>query len=254
MTSQTGSELDPTRGAGLPEVDNGRAEPPRCHDPPKHQADRSGERLYRFANVLELELRVQDGRVLEGAFTADSVLIVGSSFLGTVPAKVGGIGRKSLDQSSVLTFRQVVGCRTEAPEKIGQTIGEFIGGGPIGGPVGRRLGREAAEWAKAFPPIWTELEVQLPKDGGVPVVSATMHSLFPSMSLYGSGPVPTNAAATTLTRLNPSYDGVPNLKRWEREGWGPLVPGPSPQPGNPWKMSSPAGWGRGTLNPVPVGY
>jgi hypothetical protein len=245
LLATTLSWIDPR--SGLPEVDKA-GEPPTTIS--KDQV--KGKKLYRFAHLLEIKLQFQNGRVVDGEFTADSGLTVGTSFLGTAPAQVGNIGRKKLAEENALVFRQVVGCRTEAPEKIGGTVGEVFGG-----LLGRRIGREIAESVKAFPPIWTELEARVPKDGGEPLIHLTIYSLFPSVSFYSAGVVASNGASTVLKRPNSSYDGVPNLQKWEKSaGWGMLAlrTKSGPQIGNPWGMTSPAGWGSGSINAVPVGY
>jgi hypothetical protein len=116
----------------------------------------------------------------------------------------------------------------------------FIGAIALG-TVGYFSGREVAEFATAFPPIWTELEIAVKADGSVrsTVVS---HSLFPSNSIYHLDPA--RAAATMprkLQQLGRSYDGDDaRLKSWKTRGWGLTGATRSgPTAGNPWGMDDP---------------
>lgn len=73
------------------------------------------------------------------------------------------------------------------------------------------------------------------------------HSIFPSVSYYAINEF------GVFERQGKSYDAVPNLEKWKQDGWGPMIPGRGgPTPGNPWKMTSPKGWGGSTTSNIPA--
>jgi len=231
MTTQyflaaTLSWIDPR--TALPEVDVG-GEPPATIT----KADVKSAKFCRFANLMELHLQTNGGgHVMDGSIAGDSGLFFANSFLNTTPVQVGRIGRKKEKTGGGLSFQQLVGCRTEAPEKIAQTIGGSIGR-KIGGTnstaehLGKLVGRELGEWAQAFPPIWSEIEafvtigdpvatlmeryqsgktrrdMALPTTGG-PRAGVVKHSLFPSLSFYVSGLVASPDDAVVLGRVDPT--------------------------------------------------
>jgi len=242
------SWIDPK--SGLPEVDKG--------GDPGLQINRSdilGLKLYRFSNFLEAWLEVDTGAnaIIGGNFSNASGMYRGPSFLGTESAPIGDIGRRIVRMPAAVTFRQIVGCRTEAPEKIGSGVGGTVGqivAGPLGGYIGDKIGRTAAEAAKVFPPIWTELEMTINLDGTF-THKLLRHSLFPSVSYYAPGPT----GDPVYVRQTTSYGAVPMLDTWYEKGWGPAVPGGgAPTPGNPWSMTKPTTTSSSTLNKTPQGY
>jgi hypothetical protein len=227
------SWIDPR--TGLPEVD--KAGDP---GPTINRALITGRAAYRFSSFLNVTARSLDGRILDYHVEPDSGMYRSPSFLGIPSAPVGNIGQYAVSMGSAVVFRQLVGCRTVSPETIGGTVG-----GILGGPIGQRLGKEAAEYVSAFPPIWTEIEMTIYADGNW-THQLIQHSLFPSVSYYAIN------AAGLFERQGRSYDAVPNLERWKQKGWGPMLPGKGgPTPGNPWRMTSPKGWGGSTTTNIP---
>jgi hypothetical protein len=242
------SWIDPV--TGLPEVD--KAGDP---GPTIIRAQILGKKGYRFSNFLEAWIEVDTKDVIIACgFSTDSDMYRGPSYLNTESAPVGNIGRKTLRQQKSVTFRQLVGCRTMAPEKIGQTTGRVVGrlaAGPVGEYVGGRLGRSTAEAAKVFPPIWTELELTINADHTFSHAFPNC-SLFPSVSYYAL-----DENTWAYSRQGPSYNAVPMLDTWYDKGWGPatLTPfAPRPTPGNPWSMTKPTFTTESKLTPVPQGY
>jgi hypothetical protein len=276
----TFSWIDPK--TGLPEVDK-KGEPPAKIK----RSDIMAGLLYRFSNFLEGEITVgPTGSIVRAAFTKDSDMYRGPSFAGLNSAPVGNIGRTVTTTTQAATFRQLVGCRTESPEKIGAGAGAVVGGGvgvyagikagalvgSVGGPVGAFIGavtlgtvgyfagREVAEFATAFPPIWTELELTIAADGSVKgrVLS---HSLFPSNSFYMiQGSRWDSSGDDDYIRTGSSYDGDQvRLKSWKDNGWGASKgtgARSGPTSGNPWGKSDPSKvLGTGEVPfPTPAGY
>ena len=228
------SWIDPR--TGLPEVDK--------MGEPGANINRAlivGQSAYRFSNFLNVTVTSADGWIIDRRIEADSGMYRSPSFLRIQSAPVGNIGQYSLSMGSAAVFRQLVGCRTVSPETIGGTVG-----GIIGGPIGERLGKEAAELMTAFPPIWTEIEMTIYADGNW-THQLIQHSIFPSVSFYAIN------AVGVFERQGKSYDAVPNLELWKKNGWGPMVAGKGgPTPGNPWKMTSPKGWGGSTTSNIPA--
>jgi len=233
----TMSWIDPR--TGLPEVD--KAGEPGAFI---NRALITGRAAYRFANFMNVTVTAVDGVIIDRRFEADSGMYRSPSFLKIPSSPVGNIGQYSLSMGSAAVFRQLVGCRTVSPETIGSFVGGLLGG-PFA-PIGERLGKEAAEYASAFPPIWTEIEMTVYANGEW-THQLIQHSLFPSVSYYAINQF------GLFERQGKSYDAVSNLERWKKDGWGPMVPGKGgPTPGNPWSMTSPKGWGGSTTKNVPA--
>lgn len=128
-----------------------------------------------------------------------------------------------------------------SPEVIGEAVGSAAA--PLGGALPGIIGRKVAHYLTGFPPIWTTLTLTLFADGRFQG-AVICHSLFPSMSFYEiteSNP-PTEGRAISKPRASctykargTAYDGVPNLEKWKKDGWGAIGPSPSgPCNGNPW--------------------
>ncbi|PTR08964.1 hypothetical protein C8R32_10443 [Nitrosospira sp. Nsp5] len=251
------SWIDPI--TGLPEVDeNGE---------PGYSLTReniAAGRIYRFANFLEAEVELDKGALRNPRFTSESGMYRGPSFGKLASAPVGKVGKRIIVLSQSILFRQIVGCRTESPEKIGSVGGAAVGvgagawvgaksgaaigsiggvpgaiavaaiGAGIGGTTGYLVGKEVAEYAMAFPPIWTELEMTIHSDGTTSqqVIS---HSLFPSVTFY------LLLKDRIYNRIGLSYDGVANLDRWKKNGWKltPMINRNGAAAGNPWGMEDP---------------
>lgn len=264
------------RRAGLPESTS---------DPdPGRSVSRSflvGKKGYRFANFLEATVHVLRRPGLGGVeqrdvaisqFTNASGLYPCTSFLGTRVEEFKShremesvAGYQHVPTQTILPagtrFRQTVGARTAASEKVGRTAGKYIGyaAGVFGGPAGavagylagRHLGRELAEEVTALPPIWSELELTIYADGTFEYL-AIGHSLFPSVTFYtvdhtrslktGRG-IPV-AHSSAYTRFG-DYDGVPQIDRWMEHGWGQRRAGNvgGHYDGNTWRIPSPHGFG-----------
>lgn len=275
----TMSWIDPK--TGLPETDKG-AEPPAKVT----REDIKGGKLYRFSNFLEGTVFLDSsGRISRAAFTDDSGMYRGPSFAGIESAPVGRIGRTVTTTHQEATFRQIVGCRTVSPEKIGAGAGAVVGGGvgvyagakvgaiggawagPVGmfigavavGTVGYFAGREVAEFVTAFPPIWTELEMKISADGSVKG-SMVSHSLFPSNSFYFIENTRVDGAGGEKYKRVVTYDGDnTRLKSWKEKGWGGAASAGArsgPTAGNPWGMTDPSNeLGGGSItHETPVSY
>jgi hypothetical protein len=154
-------------------------------------------------------------------------------------------------------FAQTVGCRTQAPELVGQNAGGATGQAvedaveaglmvpafPLGLAVwaidevvqpgrriGRKVGREGAE-ILAFPPIWTTLYVVMFANG-TSLAYVKAHSFFPSMTFYDArSSIPNVSTRSLLWHQKSNYSGVPYLDTWRASGWGK---------GNPWRIQNPA--------------
>ncbi len=268
---------------GLPEVDKG-GEPGNSIGRDEVLA---GEK-YRFSNYLEAVVDIDDKLGITKAVFADkSGMYRGPSFLRLNSAPVGKTGRSVSVTRQAATYRQLVGCRTESPEKIGSGVGALVGAGagvagvaagiklgalagvwagPPGmfigaavlGTVGYFAGREVAEFASAFPPIWTELELVVKADGSVRCALVS-HSLFPSHTFYRCEPLrAVSVPGARLLQEGLSYDGDNvRLKDWKSRGWGMTAPRRAgATAGNPWGMADPGPiLGAGPLQrEMPLGY
>lgn len=215
---------------GLPEVDE---------VPPGHLVQRSfltGRSGFRFVNLTEVWARYDDVRnsIVAHGFTPASGIYRSPSFGGIesevfTPIRAFQVGREPI------TFIQVIGARTQSPERIGSILC---------GP----LGHVAASAASAFPPIWSEVSIKIYNDGRTEA-SVLRHSLFPSMTFYTrplhacQAPDERGPYICTPFAGNTCYNAVPNLARWRESGWGGVRGGTSgPTTGNPWNLSQPFDW------------
>jgi hypothetical protein len=206
----TASWID--KRTGLPEVDE---------HPPAWRVGRgfvTGRKGYRFAHLLEVFVNIDDktGLITGHGFTAASGLYRGPSF-GGLPSEFYAPIRSVRIGRDPIIFNQIIGARTKSPEEIGSMLG---------GPIGRM----AAHAIKSFPPIWTELELRI-YAGGRAEGFLIHHSLFPSVTFYK--PLANSDQYQTFS----TYDGRPQLKRWQTAGWGRLVMGSGQaQAGNPYSL------------------
>lgn len=242
------SWIDPK--TGLPEVDEGGH--------PGQSVTRSkilGEKAYRFSNFLEAWIETDESgkKIVGSGIGSDSGMYRSPSFAGCSSVPIGKIGRYERVEGDVAIFRQVVGCRTASPEKIGTGGGAVVGlGGSVaigiwvigtggwglvalgigGGLLGGLTGKETAEAVTAFPPIWSEIEVEIRADGrtGERLIA---QSLFPSCTFYYRSP----EAGDGVYTVRGHYDAVPALGRWKDHGWGDVAsPRNGATSGNPWHM------------------
>jgi hypothetical protein len=251
------AEWERAKKARLPEFDK-MGEPSKTV---RRDAIRGGL-LYRFANFLEVYVAAipTKGKIWIGdyGFTSSSGLYLGVSFAGlpSQPFQVKQFVEDS-DESHI-TFRQIVGARTQSPEALA-------------GLVGGKVAEGITELLLSFPPIWTDLRLRVFRDGFYEA-QVIRHSLFPSMSFYEghifaletSGSVlvqvermgiratrradgvlthesrtlaaPIMVADDGLHHRVSTYNGVPNYMEWRRRGWGKLKDQDKKGPvgGNPW--------------------
>ena len=232
-----------------------------------------GQRAYRFSNLLEAFVQVRDGVIIDHGFTSASHMYRSPSFLRIPSVDIGRIQKKELVADHV-RFSQLVCCGTESPQVIGTVVGAHVGFiegglvGPVGAVVGGLVGHKVAGHWLGFPPIWTELELTLWKDG-TGEAKLIRHSLFPSVSFYTQlilrplsdicvvpmaapgmidvrgdlsiGDLSSVDTAISLLRNDlsrahcylrngTSYDGVPHQQDWLANGW---------SGGNPWNIPKP---------------
>jgi hypothetical protein len=213
---------------GLPEVD---AVPPAAI---VHRVFLTGSSGFRFVNFMEVwaNFDTQANTIVGHGFTGNSGLFRSPSYMD-IPSQIGTTIQNVRVGFEPITFTQITGARTQSPEVIG---------GWIGGPAGNIF----ASMVKSFPPIWTEIQIQLYNNGSG-VTSVLRHSLFPSMTYYtqylnhspsaAPGAFVPNWYSRTPFNGNPNYDGMPNYDRWYENGWGHFGTGTSgPITGNPWDM------------------
>jgi hypothetical protein len=217
--------------------------------------------LYRFANFLEVFVGVipTKGQIWIGdyGFTRASGLYTGVSFAGLPPIQFQVKRYVQESDETHITFRQVVGARTQSPEKLAGLLG--------------KVPEAATELLISFPPIWTDLRLTVFRDGYYEA-EVVNHSLFPSMTFYeghilaldspgdvharirrravsvrrnaegqltheaGSLAMPVKVVTDGFYRRISTYDGVPNYDKWHRQGWGELKDRDKKGPikGNPW--------------------
>lgn len=207
------SWIDPA--TGLPEVDR---------VVPASSVDRSfltGSSGFRFANFMDVWARYDTSRnTIVGHGFASASGIYRSLSYGGIPSRPFETIRRVAVGSEPITFTQIVGARTESPERIG---------GLIGGPLGNILGSAVS----AFPPIWSELRIRIFNDGRTEA-SVVRHSLFPSLTFY-TRPGDTGRYVQTPVSGSRYYNAVPNLDRWNEAGWGAQQSSAGgATAGNPW--------------------
>ena len=215
---------------GLPEVDD-------AGDPGDHPWRRTivEEKAYRFANFLEAFITVSDsGEVVDQGFTKASAMYRSLSFL-KIPSYPFDIYRAPIVGTEPIKFRQLVGCKTRTPETLGIAGGAALGsfGGPVGSAIGGYAGYKAARAIKSFPPIWTELELCIFKNGHISG-RVLKHSLFPSHNFYLQDFDFNKPMNPDVHSVFARFDGVPHYQEWYDNGWGPLQEGVGPCRGNPF--------------------
>ncbi|HEY6528215.1 MAG TPA: hypothetical protein VIZ65_05935 [Cellvibrionaceae bacterium] len=224
---------------GLPEVDKVA---------PGQTVERSfltGNTGFRFVNFMEVwaSYDTKKNTIVSHGFTPASKTYTSPSF-ADIPSFIFEPIRNVKVGREPITFTQIIGARTESPEKIGGIFGP--------------LGNIAASAITAFPPIWSELEIKIYNDGRTEA-SVLRHSIFPSLTFYKRSLNASGAANEIGPYVKTSFSGaayynaVPNLARWKEQGWGSIKGGLSgPIGGNPWNMeksvltgidaSQPFGW------------
>ena len=239
---------------GLREVDD-------AGDPGDHPWRRTivGEKVYRFANFLEAFITVSEsGEVVGHGFTQASGMYRNLSYL-KMPSYPFDVNRDPKIGTEPVRFRQLVGCKTRTPETIGIIAGAAVGGrigvgvgavagapfagvgsgpgaviGGVGGAaIGGYAGYKAARAIQSFPPIWTELELCIYRDGRFSG-RVLKHSLFPSHNFYIQDFDFNKPMNPDVHSVFSRFDGVPNYKEWYDNGWGPLQEGVGPCRGNPF--------------------
>ena len=241
-----------------------------------------GKQLYRFANFLETYVKVIPTRgdtwIGDYGFTSRSDIYRGLSFAG-IPSQAFQV-KQFVEQSDAnsISFRQIVGARTQSPEVIAGHFG--------------KIAEEIVEFVLSFPPIWTDVRLTMFRDGYYEA-EVLRHSLFPSMSFYeghtfsldtpgtvlvpvlrssirarkdGDGRIvhesgkgvlamPVKAVEDGLYRRISTYNAVPNYMEWRRRGWGALEDKGKHGPvgGSPWAIKPGGGGvdrGLGSLDQV----
>jgi hypothetical protein len=226
---------------------------------------------FRFSNFLEAFVVLDDRLgIQQYGFSHASGMYRGPSEFGLPSAVVGKIGRSSIPSKQAVTFRQLVGARTQSHEIAGEVVGVLAGGGGgfmVGGPVGAFVGAAAigvgyftgkkiAELIKSFPPIWTELELTINADGSIRR-SLLSHSVFPSNTMFSPRKAVLGESIADGYTACASYDGDSDrLQRWQSSGWDLAAQKRSgPTDGNPWGMKNPAKTvGEKLVQSCPSGY
>lgn len=190
----------------------------------------TGSAGFRFTNFTEVwaSFDTARGAVTGHGFTPASSVYRSPSF-GGIPSQIMAPTRSARIIGTAVEFIQIIGARTQSPERIGGFVGP--------------LGNIIAGAVVSFPPIWSEIRIRLHADGSTES-EVLRHSLFPSLTFYTR---PVNASLTPeesglyqTTPVGPGvtvYDGMPNQDRWYQHGWGPLGAGTrGPVSGNPIGM------------------
>lgn len=200
---------------------------------------------FRFANFLEVGVKIEGGRIVQGGFTPDSRGYFSGSFMGH-PAHAYSPKRTTTRQGEDWVFKQIVGARTTAQEEVGGTVGKIVGTliSPFGGGLGGKAGQRAARTTTPFAPIWSELEIRVSPNGSA---TGRLHrfSLFPSLNYYEQQ---SQTPGTLVARLwqkplsyGPAYYNAVQRSQqlWFESGWGALRGGKDgPTPGNPWGVKN----------------
>jgi hypothetical protein len=209
-----------------------------------------GKEIYRFANLLEVAVTVEGGRIVACEFTKSSGMYRSPSFLN-IPS-IPHPGRRCLTRvgTGVRAF-QMTGCSTQSPQVIGPSGAVLVAKGLTAArrswqedsalwahrdeDFPRWAGCKVAEALFTPPPIWTELDLTIAADGCA-TGRILRHSLFPSVNFYQQ-----DTGKPVTYSLQWQHDGSADcFDRWLAEGWGPVRPGPAVAvkafDGNPWGL------------------
>ena len=225
----------------LPEVDQG--------GDPGMAVPRSavvGKKVYRFANLLEVEVTIERGRIVAGQFTPASGMYRSPSFLH-IPS-VAYSGRRSLTRVGTgLRAVQLTGCATQSPQVIGSAVATgkvkvlaaALAAGATCGSIAIRpnlqdeeslwahRGNDFLRWAgcrvaasvSGFPPIWSELELTI-SSNGCATSRILRHSLFPSVTFYQQ-----DTGQPVAYSRQWQHDGSPECYyHWFQHDWGVVRP------------------------------
>jgi hypothetical protein len=225
--------------------------------------------ICRFTNLLVAATLVEDLKIVDAWIMDESGLFVRASYQDTEPDQyvvsqyqTPPFDRRSSPPAWEVSFEQLVGCRTEAPEDLGGEVGAegafsvlhlvpgLSGDDVVNDSVAAgNFGRDVAGAIAGFPPIWTRIQIKMRGDGTF-LGNVLAHSLFPSVTVYETncraadlahpGERGTDFVCRSLlwTKSGGGYDGVPYYDEWKENGWG--APARSPEPGergtrgNPW--------------------
>ncbi len=229
-SAATVSWIDPS--TGLPEVDTVKP-----NNPTTTRSFLTGNAGFRFCNFIDVWANYDTvARTIVGhGFSAASKLYKAPSF-AKIASHVFPAKQDVKVGAEPITFTQIVGARTVSPEVIGGIVGT-VAGGIVGGWVGEKV----AHAVSGFPPIWSELRLKIFNDGRFEV-ELRQHSYFPSLTFYkvrldAAGKQTNDYDRANVTSGSSFYDAVPNLKHWEKNGWGSVSGGGvGPTNGNPWGM------------------
>jgi hypothetical protein len=229
-SAATASWID--AATGLPEVDK---------NPPSEKVSDSfltGSLGFRFVNFMEVwvDFNTELNSITGHGFTPRSGIYRAPSF-AHIPSTMFNSIRDVKVGKEPITFSQIVGCRTKSPETIGTIVGGVVGGAyalnPIGGAV---AGRMAASKISGFPPIWSEIRIKI-YDNGTTEAEVVRHSLFPSLTFYKLRQGEKVSYEKSKFDNQSYFNAIPNLKRWETEGWGATRGSSGAIAGNPWNLT-----------------
>jgi hypothetical protein len=206
------------------------------------------QRNCRFGHVLTASVFIENGRITRRWLDKQTGLYPRPSYKDTPPLTYPM--RQDIDDwnEQRAVFVHTVGCRTQAPEVIGEAVAGGVATGlgpnsPVDPVTARRIGNAAARATVSFPPIWTKLKITIRADGtwDADCIEA---SLFPSRSFYRGVAVKqmVQGQIAVWKRIS-SYDGVPHYNEWLQNGFGR---------GNPWRVTDhqahPLTWGEAIWN------
>lgn len=254
----TCSWIDPA--TGLPEVDA-----QVIVDPTTSLGFLTGNSGYRFCNFLSVwaEVNTDTRQIVKSGFDASSGIYRGPSYLH-IPSHAFMVQQSTSTDAEGLRLVQIVGARTVSPEVLGAGAGIASGaiagavigsmvpvigtaiGAVAGGVVGLFAGEAVAHQAIGFPPIWTQLQIRIGRDGAVQA-QLLRHSLFPSMTFYERAPQAPHSSPSrvfSLVSQAPAGAGYYNatkaveLPAWQARGWGKVSAATQagPSDGNPWAI------------------
>ena len=222
---------------------------------------------YRFCNFVEASINFdENSNTLISADFSNATGIYRAKSYGGISSHAF-LTKKSISHGKeAVIFRQIVGARTVTPEAVGLGAGATIGAvaaayavkvGVLGSAVpvwgtalgmltglalGAIVGLAAARQISGFPPIWSDIEIELGFDG---TRSATLrrHSIFPSLTFYiqkivGGNPRMSEFELSSYPENRPYYDATKDteLPEWQEHGWGStsVKQQLGPAKGNPW--------------------